>query len=183
MLSEDPKLDNALSAAVTSGMIPVDMVRDALGTSAQNVLETMYFTVLEEEAGAGVPLTGGPNMRAQLEFSGEWNGSFFVETSFDAAREVAANFTGMLNAEAIGDQTAGEVLGEMANMVCGSILSFLGRQKRFDLSSPKITGPDLPADPAQPGLPVPSGVQVQRTFILAGGSAIRFAIASAAFLP
>ena len=168
-----------LSENMPMGVIHSETVRDAIGSAAQNVLETMYFTILEAEASVGSALPSDHTVRATLTFSGEWNGSFLIETTAQAAREIAANFTGMMGPAEVGDQTAGEVLGEMANMVCGSILSFLGRQKLFNLGSPRIisaAGSQLAAVEFSPEY-----FTVERTFVLDSGPAIRFAIASAAF--
>lgn len=142
----------------------------------------MYFSLLEGERDAGENPSDHPSdraanqwIRASMTFTGEWSGTFQILTRPSAAREIAANFTGVSDPTEITDQAAGEVLGEMANMVCGSTLSLLGQHKLFDLGSPQIA---LIA-----GLKNGSSERhcVERAFRLDSGDTLRFAIASEAF--
>jgi CheY-specific phosphatase CheX len=112
------------------------MFAEAVG----EVLETMCFTALGE--GGGV--TDGAEeswVTARLSFRGDPPGRFGVGVPPQTGRAIAASFLGR-EAEEVSEAQIGEVVCELANMVCGSVLSRLESQTRFDLSCPEPeTGP------------------------------------------
>jgi hypothetical protein len=103
-------------------------MREALAEAAGEVLETMFFTTVVGE-GAAAP----DGLAMSVIFSGEAYGCLTAGASPDAARALASSFLG--DDEITPVQTE-EVLGELANMICGSVLCRLWPSSRFELSHP-----------------------------------------------
>jgi hypothetical protein len=128
----------------------------------------MFFSdVVSEKAGhAGA---GGAAMDAHLHFAGGRCGEFRIAIVPAAARTVACNFLGAEDESEIRDEQVGEVVCELANMICGSVLSRLNGDLAFDLSHPEL----LPGVGDGNGWPETAA----RTFELENGwltTAIRF---------
>jgi CheY-specific phosphatase CheX len=124
-------------------MRELDLVRH-LQPAFTEVLETMFFTsVLDTCAGAGVP-AGAPAVSSRLTFRGDPSGVFEIGITESAARSLASSFLGEDEQE-LSESKAGDVVCELANMLCGSVLSRIGGDFRFDLSHPEIVGSDLAA--------------------------------------
>jgi CheY-specific phosphatase CheX len=98
------------------------------------VLETMFFAVVLGPAEAE---TGAAALEARLVFRGRPSGTLAVRLSTASARSLAAGFLGE-DEEALGDSQVGEVVCELANMLCGSLVSRLGSEESFDLTSPEL---------------------------------------------
>lgn len=127
--------------------MPISGLCEALTDSAAEVLESMFFT---SPAGDAAPeaASGGPWISAALSFRGNPSGRFGVDVRLDTGRRIAASFLGQ-EEDALTETQAGEVVCELANMICGSVLSRLERESRFELSQPKIglagaSRPDTP---------------------------------------
>jgi CheY-specific phosphatase CheX len=127
---------------------------EAIQAAAMEVLETMFFTsVLDESEGA----PDAPPVLASLDFHGTPSGSFQVELARPAAVCLAADFLGT-DAEEICDERAQEVTCELANMLCGSILSRIEPDALFDLSHP------------EPLVRLSEGAGVSQVLFLTGGN-------------
>lgn len=100
--------------------------------SAGEVLETMFFTGIETEAGSDVP---APQVSAELVFRGVRSGKFGVQVPLETGQQIAANFLG---ADEVTSHQVDEVLCELCNMLCGSVLSRLEEGARFELLHPEI---------------------------------------------
>jgi CheY-specific phosphatase CheX len=113
----------------------------ALADSAVEVLESMFFTSRAED---GVPSENshGPWISARLWFRGNPPGRFGIRTPLETGRKLSANFLG-LEEDEIEESQIGEVVRELANMLCGSVLSLLERDSRFELSGPEIDAPEV----------------------------------------
>jgi hypothetical protein len=108
-----------------------------LGSALAEVLETMFFTyVLEALDSGGIP-AGTAAISSRLNFRGVPSGVFEIAIPMDAARTLAAGFLGEDETEISGKET-GEVVCELANMLCGSFLSRIGALSTFELSHPEI---------------------------------------------
>ncbi|MGE5644264.1 MAG: chemotaxis protein CheX [Acidobacteriota bacterium] len=141
---------------------------EALAEAVRGVLETMFFTGAESERPGYASGTAGA-IEARLRFDGERPGEFRVLVAPGAARSIAANFLGADEEAEITEAQAGDVVSELANMICGSALSRLEGDVAFDLSHPSVSR--LDAEPAA----WPDGAA--RTFDLENGwltAAIRF---------
>src|SRR5271165_6215349 len=98
-------------------------LRQALAESLDEVLEKMFFVrSLGELAGPA----SGPVTAAHLTFEGDPPGSLTLRMTPAAARSVAADFLGEEEAE-LSPKQIGEVVCELANMICGSVLSRVER--------------------------------------------------------
>lgn len=113
-------------------------VAESLAAAASDVLETMFFSSVVEE----VPVSTAPPeaVAARLPFSGARSGSFGVRLTEGAAQVIAAGFLAEEAHEPNREQVA-EVVCELANMMCGSVLSRLDRGAHFDLGPPALVDP------------------------------------------
>jgi CheY-specific phosphatase CheX len=110
---------------------------ELLSIATKEVLETMFFT---EVLGDAEPLTAleSHQLTARLSFHGAPPGAFSLRVTRQAARAIAADFLGLDQEEQASETQTGEVICELANMICGSVLSRLERDARFELSSPVL---------------------------------------------
>lgn len=101
------------------------------------VLEKMFFVeTLGEAAGpAGEPEAN--EIAVALAYQGEPSGSFLLHLTGAAARQIAADFLGMDEAE-VSDLQTSDVVRELANMICGSVLSRVESAATFRLEEPQI---------------------------------------------
>jgi CheY-specific phosphatase CheX len=148
--------------------MPDSLEAQALSGAVRDVLETMFFTdVVSDKTGhAGA---SGPALDAQLRFQGGRSGEFRIAIVPGAARTIAGNFLGAEEESEIQEDQVGEVVCELANMICGSVLSRLAGDLAFELSHPEL----VPGDGDGAGWPETAA----RTFELEHGwltAAIRF---------
>jgi two-component system, chemotaxis family, chemotaxis protein CheY len=113
-------------------------VEELLRVSARHVLETMFFSSVEGEL---PPQSVDHGLSAWITFSGSISGRFALVLSPDAASNVANNFLGLTGA-AVDATEEGQVVRELANMVCGRFLSRFAPDGHFDLGP----GLALPGD-------------------------------------
>ena len=104
-----------------------------LSGAVTGVLETMFFA----EAGIAEAPSGLPALAAALSFRGRPSGEMTVCVSTAALRPLAAGFLGEDESD-ITETQAAEVICEIANMLCGSVVSQLESEKSFDLASPHL---------------------------------------------
>ena len=76
-------------------------------------------------------------LACRLSFFGDPNGSFGVQVPEATSRMIAANFLGEDEQDLSSGQVM-EVLCEISNMICGSILGQLNPKRTFALSSPVL---------------------------------------------
>jgi CheY-specific phosphatase CheX len=129
-------------------MAPNDRLHEIFLESASEVLETMCFVgVLGENTEPEV----SDLISAELVFNGVPSGHFGVQVPSSTGRLIASNFLGK-EAEDITEAEVEQVVGELANMICGSVLSRVEAGARFELLHPVIV-------PAGEGTPHPAAVQ------------------------
>ncbi len=109
-------------------------VERVLHESVDEVLEKMFFV---RGLGDSTASRGGPELIAHLTFQGRPSGSFTLRAGLVAARSIAADFLGAEEAE-VGEEQVGEVICELANMICGSALSRIESDFGFRLTSPAL---------------------------------------------
>jgi CheY-specific phosphatase CheX len=107
----------------------------------------MFFveTMGESEDSDGAPLAGEPlaggapadEIAVSLTFQGEPPGALLLRLTSEAARQISADFLGIDEAEVSALQTS-EVIRELANMICGSVLSRVESAAAFHLGAPRI---------------------------------------------
>jgi CheY-specific phosphatase CheX len=123
--------------------VPDATFESALRVSTLDVLETMFFVGDAGEAPpaadpsdpAGNGLTA--RLAACLTFEGSPSGWLALHIDQVAARRIAADFLGE-EEEAVTDRQAEDIVCELANMICGSMLSLTESETVFHLSSPVL---------------------------------------------
>lgn len=116
-----------------------------LAAAASEVLETMFFTDVWGPAQEDAP-DDEPRVAARLSFAGTPGGALTLSVSEPAVRTLAANFLALDNDDPLPAAQLGGVVLELANMICGSLLSRVGTETHFRLSSPEL----LPAGAGRP---------------------------------
>jgi CheY-specific phosphatase CheX len=111
-----------------------------VNASASEVLETMFFTGVLGEA-ESLPSDG---LTTRLNFRGTPSGSFGLSLSRDSSRQIAAGFLAEEEQE-ISQDRVDEVICELTNMLCGSLLSKIESEGAFELSHPELA--PLPGNP------------------------------------
>jgi CheY-specific phosphatase CheX len=114
--------------------MPDQNFNQLLTEAVDRVLETMFFTA---PLGAAEPETGATVIEARLAFHGRLSGSLSVCLSEPSVRLLAAGFLGE-DEETLTDAQSGQVICELANMLCGSLVSKLESEKSFDLAPPEL---------------------------------------------
>jgi CheY-specific phosphatase CheX len=122
---------------------------EILVAAAEEVLETMFFTGVYGPAEAGASLAG-QHLTARLTFEGTPSGALTLSISEPAGRTLAANFLASEEDEPLPAAQLGSVVCELANMICGSLLSRVTSEDHFRLSSPEPLADDAAYPPRQP---------------------------------
>ena len=115
-------------------------MQTALRESVGEVLEKMFFISAFEEP-PSQPASFRPCLTAQLAFDGDPPGSLALRATCVAARSIAADFLGE-DPDALSARQVEEVVCELANMICGAVLSRVESRAVFRLSSPRIVPPE-----------------------------------------
>ena len=122
-------------------------LHQALVDATDEVLSTMFFTMLDAppDAAGDAGCT-----RVKIEFRGHWTGALSLCSSPQASAEMTANFLGLNGPEEAVTQEQEAVAKELANMICGAILSRLKSTEVFELLSPELAeSPEL-GEPSAP---------------------------------
>jgi CheY-specific phosphatase CheX len=110
------------------------------------VLEKMFFIEATEpettEPEANEP-GAAPSVLVQLSFDGDPAGVFRLSAAPAAAVRIAADFLGE-DADSVTPDHVGEVVRELANMICGSVLSRIESRATFRLAPPELLAADPP---------------------------------------
>lgn len=132
------------------------------------VLETMFFTEAEPAACEHGWLPSAPCVR--VRFEGSHRGQLLLALSQDAADPVAAGFLGLEPLE-LTEMLRAQVLEELANIVCGALLSHLWPDSKLALASPELAAwEEWPAQGAPAGpQPAFAGNLFHRCFLLPEG--------------
>ena len=77
-------------------------------------------------------------LRARVGFRGVVNGSLEVRLPVVLARELGVALTGGSIADGLTDHELGDVAGELANMLCGVLLTRVDRRQAFELRPPQV---------------------------------------------
>ena len=107
---------------------------EVLLSSSEEVLETMFFcSILRSSSGTEQEET----VSAKLRFEGIPSGTFTICASTGAAREMSATFLG-IEPDQVTENQLDQVVGELANMVCGNAMSRAALGKTLSLTHPEI---------------------------------------------
>ena len=117
----------------------------ALRDSVQDVLERMFFIdVAADPADFADDVSPcSHDLAARVSFEGDPSGALTLRISCAAARQIAADFLGA-EIEEVSERQVVEVICELSNMICGSLLSRVEDAATFKLSAPSL----LPSDEA-----------------------------------
>lgn len=143
-----------------------ESLQSVLQQSVEEVLEKMFFIrslgVMGD--GAGVPES---ELVSSLAFEGQPSGCLTLRVSGGAARSVSADFLGVEEDE-LSSKQVGEVVCELANMICGSVLSRVESSATFRLAHPELLTVE-----SRPGrLPEGSGESAVHSVMISGGSLV-----------
>jgi hypothetical protein len=114
-------------------------IRSALSSAVADVLERMFF--LEVLGEAAEPPPEAETVTAHLSFEGDPPGSFRMRIARRATKAAAADFLGE-DPESLTDRQRIDVTLELANMICGAVLSRIESRAAFRLGSPQIVADD-----------------------------------------
>lgn len=105
-----------------------------IGRASAGVLETMFFEeAVESPCDHGWLDTA---ISTEIHFDGSHCGDFLFSVSPCAARTIAAGFLG-LDPEEMAVEQGGQVILELTNILCGSVLSSLWPDSDLTLGSPE----------------------------------------------
>jgi len=124
------------------------------------VLDAMYFTtVLEVTHVNGTTIKPQPEAFSfSLRFRGDLRGTFGISLGSSSARTLASNFLGE-DEDSLSSAEIAEVVGELSNMLCGSIVSRIGGTRNYVLSHPEACPPEDPfPDVLVSGLETDTGI-------------------------
>jgi CheY-specific phosphatase CheX len=107
--------------------MPDHELHHLLAIAVEDVLETMFFS---ETFGPCEPEAMVAQLEARVAFSGASSGSVAVRISESSARSLAASF--------LGEAEDSQVVCEVANILCGSIVTKMESQGCFDLGAPEL---------------------------------------------
>jgi len=103
-------------------MIDQVCLNTAVLEGAKEVFETMIFMGLEE-ASEPDKTVGGDCLLGSITFKGDLEGCLAICCGRECAKNIAANMLGMDASEEISANDINDAIGEVANMVMGSVKS------------------------------------------------------------
>jgi CheY-specific phosphatase CheX len=108
----------------------------ALAESTAAVLERMFFVQALDETAPAAP-EADSDLICGVNFIGDPSGRLALRVSLGAARSMAADFLGEDEGGLSGFQV-GQVVCELANIICGSVLSRIESGTTFQLDCPRL---------------------------------------------
>lgn len=136
-----------MNPATSSG----DAVRAACLVAVPEVLETMFFEPLVEGPEIGALPASGPLDTSRVDFQGVARGHFTVAAFANLTDALAEAFLGV-EEQGSPITSAGLVLGELANMICGNALGRYRPDGIFRISTPLTRLGRPVAELNEPGL-------------------------------
>ncbi|MBY0504887.1 MAG: chemotaxis protein CheX [Bryobacteraceae bacterium] len=122
---------------------PATRIDEQLGSVTRAVLETMFFTepggLTTEDSDLALP-----RLAVMLRFRGSPSGDLSLSVTRAAMAPLAAAFLGE---DEVSPTQVDEMACELANMLCGSLVSRLETRMSFDLSSPTLITPEAALAP------------------------------------
>jgi CheY-specific phosphatase CheX len=146
-----------------------DAVCQPLLEATQKALETMFF-VTPDSVSIDPGRPAGELIASSLIFQGAPPGRFGFVVSDLVARTLAANFIGCDAASVPLPAQVTGVMGELANMICGAVLSEMESDAKFDLSTPE----SIRVSADEPGPDFTFGSSATCRFEFSEGSLVSF---------
>jgi CheY-specific phosphatase CheX len=120
--------------------MPETQIQRALRDSVQEVLEKMFFVEPVEEPPGEADSRDG-ELAVRVAFEGVPSGALTLRVASAAACQIAADFLGE-DTSSLSPAQVEEVVCELANMICGSVLSRIESSATFRLASPRLLSAD-----------------------------------------
>ena len=114
-------------------------IHAALSSAVADVLERMFF--LEVLGEVAEPPPEAETVTVHVSFDGDPPGYFQMRIARPAANVFAADFLGE-DPQSLTDRQRMDVTLELANMICGAVLSRIESRAAFRLGSPQIVADD-----------------------------------------
>ena len=95
-------------------------MNDVLLDAAKEVFQTMIFLGIERSSDAK-PATEHDTLLASITFKGDLEGCLGICCDLSCARTVAANMLGMESGDQMAEPEVVDAIGEVTNMVMGSV--------------------------------------------------------------
>ena len=115
-------------------------MREMLETCFTEVMEKMAFMFVEEADPDEIPDSSDENLKAKMNFVGNYSGSLMIIVQRDILMQIAPNVLGDDPDGGWMERIGIDALSELLNVTCGSILtSLFGHQPVFDLTVPEVT--------------------------------------------
>jgi CheY-specific phosphatase CheX len=114
-------------------------MEELVSSAVADVLETMFFSGMQEEA---APEPGTEMIAVRVLFEGQMPGMVEIRICPPSARTLAATFLGEDEVSLTGVQVE-QVVCELANMICGAIVSNAEFGGMVTLGSPELTSPGM----------------------------------------
>lgn len=90
-----------------------------------------------------------PEAAAEVRYKGNYKGKLLIETRGQLLSAITAN---ILSTETPGSRQKKDALGELANIICGNIVPYLGRgDKGYKIESPRTLHKKELLDKTKPG--------------------------------
>src|SRR5581483_8366018 len=127
----------------------IHSVQQYLAPACEQVLETMFFTgVLSAQEKSS--LDGESCISATIGFEGPPDGCMRIAMAAQTAQSLAASFLGR-EPESLDAADCSGVAGELANMICGALLSRYAEDGEFHLVAPVLQQGASPCTQAPSG--------------------------------
>ncbi|GAA4375709.1 chemotaxis protein CheX [Nocardioides caricicola] len=110
----------------------------------EQVWGSMLFTAFEPWPADAVPELG-PGVQAQIELRGDWNGRIILTCDTEVATQIAGAMLGAPAEEVLPDDDVHDAVGEVLNVVGGSVKGALGGV--MSLGLPGVTEATSPPSP------------------------------------
>lgn len=117
----------------------IETLPDVACAVTREVLETMFFSAAEPVP-CSHPARCARWIAAAVRFEGAPRGDFRVMLSCELANAMACGFLG-IDPEEVTAEKENEVTCELANMICGAVLSRLHPDSRVALGAPEVVPP------------------------------------------
>jgi hypothetical protein len=134
-----------------------ETIRKAAVSAVLNIFETMYFTFLEpmdenlqlseavseqEKESDLLPLSENAGwLKSEIHFNGPYSGFLRLFIPYDFSEMLTKNFMGF--EEEVNESQILDMAGELTNMICGNLFSYLDKASVYTLSSPSTQKMDL----------------------------------------
>ncbi len=119
-------------------MIDQLAVSDVLLDGTKEIFETMVFMDLEPAVDQNLKIEGD-SLLGSITFTGDFEGCITICCNMSCANAIAANMLGLDDSHELAEEEVCDAIGEIANMIMGSVKSRLaGTVDKLDVSIPSV---------------------------------------------